>query len=254
MPADRPAVLRGLVKDWPIVRAAAKSPEALGGYLRARDSGRPSCLMLGQPDIQGVHFFRDDLSGLSFERAYRPVHEIFADILRYRNDPTSPALYTGATSLEDTLPEMARECTLEILDEPARPRMWRGNAVTAATHYDHSDGINCMVAGRKRFTFFPPDQLPNLYVGPLELGPRGQPTRLVGMAAPDLERFPRFAQALAVAETADVEAGDVIVIPKRCWQHVESLEPLNLSVNIWWSDAAEWAAEPSRDLAHGVRT
>jgi len=125
--------------------------------------------------------------------------------------------------------------------------------VTAATHYDNQDGINCMVAGRKRFTFFPPDQLENLYIGPLELGPGGQPTSLVKVSAPDLERFPRFEQALAVAQTCDVEPGDAIFIPNLWWHNVEALEPVNVSVNFWWFDAVEdWGAEPFAALVHGL--
>jgi hypothetical protein len=253
IPADRPAVLRGVVEHWPIVRAAAESPEALSEYIRARDCGRPIRVMVGQPEIRGVYFFRDDMSGLNFEQVYRPTHEILASILDYRDHPNPPSLYTGATALEHTLPQMARECPLGILDKPAQPRMWLGNAVSAATHYDNLDGINCMVAGRKRFIFFPPDQLPNLYVGPLELGPGGQPTSLVKVSAPDLERYPRFAQALAVAETAELGPGDAIFIPNLWWHNVESLEPLNLSVNFWWYDALDdWAAEPFAALAHAL--
>lgn len=252
IPRDRPAVLKGLAKDWPIVRAAAQSTQALSEYIRARDRGRPVRIMVGEPEIQGVYFFRDDMSGLNFEYAHRPIHEVLSTLIGYMSQSNPPALYTGAASLDGTLPQMAQECTLDILDKPAKPRMWLGNAVTAATHYDNSDGINCMVTGRKRFTFFPPDQLLNLYVGPLELGPGGQPTSLVRVSAPDFERYPRFAQALAAAETADVEPGDAVFIPNMWWHNVESLEPLNLSVNFWWFDALDWAAEPFGAMAHAL--
>ena len=52
-----------------------------------------------------------------------------------------------------------------------------------------SAGSSQRTAGRKRFTFFPPDQFPNLYVGPLDLAPGGQPTSLVKVSEPDLERY-----------------------------------------------------------------
>lgn len=250
IPLDRPAVLKGVVKDWPVVRAARESPEALGEYLRVRDRGQPVRFMLGTPQIRGVFFFRDDLSGLNFENVHRPVHEAFMDILASRGQPDAPAIYSGALALEDTLPALISECPLDVLDTPARPRLWLGNAVTAATHYDNSDGINCMVTGRKRFTFFPPEQFANLYIGPLELGPGGQPTSLVRVSAPDLQRYPRYAEALATAQTAEVEAGDAIYIPNLWWHNVESLEPVNLSVNFWWFDAGEWAAEPFAAMAH----
>jgi hypothetical protein len=199
IPRDRPAVLKGLVEHWPIVRASAQSDRALFDYIRARDHGRPIRILVGKPDIKGVYFFRDDMTGLNFEFAQQPFHQTLANILACKDHPDPPAIYTGATLVSETCPEVARENTLDILDRPSRPRMWLGNAVTAATHYDNMDGINCMVAGRKRFTFFPPDQLPNLYIGPLDLAPGGQPTSMVRVSAPDLERYPRFAQALAAA-------------------------------------------------------
>ena len=252
IPRDRPAVLKGLAAHWPIVRAAAQSPQALLEYVRARDLGRPTKIMIGRPDIKGLYFFRDDMTGLNFDWELRPLHETLAGILACMNQPAAPAIYTGATAVQENFPEIGRENTLAILDKPARAFLWLGNAVTAATHYDNLDGINCVVAGRKRFTFFPPDQLPNLYIGPLELGPGGQPTSLVKVSAPDLERYPRFAEALANAETADVEAGDAVYIPNLWWHNVESFEPLNLSVNYWWLDCGQPPAEPFAALAHAL--
>jgi hypothetical protein len=251
IPRDRPAVLKGLVENWPMVRASIQSDTALFDYVRARDQGRPVRILVGKPDIKGVYFYREDMAGLNFEFAQQTIRETFANILACKDHPTPPAIYTGATLVSDSCPDVARENTLDILDRPARPRMWLGNAVTAATHYDNMDGINCMVAGRKRFTFFPPDQLPNLYIGPLDLAPGGQPTSLVKLSAPDLERYPRFAQALAAAETVDVEPGDAVYIPNLWWHNVEALDRVNLSVNYWWLDAPE-KAEPFAALAHGL--
>ena len=252
IPRDRPAVLKGLVEHWPIVRASAESGAALYEYIRARDQGRPVRILVGRPDIKGVYFFRDDMSGLNFEFAQQQsFHATLANILAFKDHPDPPSIYTGATLVSETCPDVARENTLDILDRPSRPRMWLGNAVTAATHYDNMDGINCMVAGRKRFTFFPPDQLPNLYIGPLDLAPGGQPTSMVRVSAPDLERFPRFEQALAAAETVEVEPGDAVYIPNLWWHNVESLDPVNLSVNYWWLDKPE-IAEPFAALAHGL--
>jgi len=259
IPLDRPAVLKGLVQNWPIVRAGAQSRPALYDYLRTRDAGKPIKILIGKPEIGGVYFYRDDLSGLNFEYAQKSFHETLATIISYAdsprpraNEPRPPAIYTGAALVSDTCPAVAEENTLDILDKAARPRMWLGNAVTAATHYDNMDGINCMVTGRKRFIFFPPDQLPNLYIGPLDLAPGGQPTSLVRMSAPDLERYPRFAQALAVAQTVDVEPGDAIYIPNLWWHNVEALEAVNLSVNYWWVDGRLGGGEPFAALAHAL--
>lgn len=257
IPRDRPAVMKGLVQQWPIVRAAAQSPEALSDYIRARDLGRPVRTLLGQPEIKGLYFYRDDMSGLNFEHAQQPFHATLASILAQKDEPSPRAIYTGATSVDENFPQIGQENTLDILSQhlpqgPARAYLWLGSAVTAATHYDNSDGINCIVTGRKRFTFFPPGELLNLYIGPLDLTPGGQPTSLVKVSAPDLERYPRFAQALAVAETTDVEPGDAVFIPHLWWHNVEALEPVNLSMNYWWFEGPEGRAEPFAALVHAL--
>ena len=249
---DKPAVIKGLVEHWPIVRASAQSAQALLEYIRARDLSRPVKVMLGQPDISGFYFYRDDMTGLNFEYALQPFHATFASILDYVSHPAPPAIYSGATSVAENFPEIGRENSLDALSRSADARLWLGNAVTAATHYDNMDGINCVIAGRKRFTFFPPDQLANLYVGPLDLSPGGQPTSMVKVSSPDLERYPRFAQALAHAEIADVEPGDAVFVPRLWWHNVESLEPLNLSMNYWWFEGTRGGAEPFSALAHAL--
>ncbi|HEY1890346.1 MAG TPA: cupin-like domain-containing protein [Steroidobacteraceae bacterium] len=255
IPRDQPAVLKGFVAEWPSVRAAAQSPEALLEYVRARDPGQPLKIMVGRPEIKGVYFYRDDMSGLNFEYQEQPLHGALAKILACRNLPEPPAIYTGARAVERYFPQIRIENNLPMLAEMGKSAwsyVWLGNAVTAATHYDNMEGINCTVTGRKRFTFFPPDQLANLYVGPLELSPGGQPTSMVRVAAPDLERYPRFAEALAVAETAEVVPGDAIFIPSLWWHNVEALEPVNFSLNFWWCEPAEWLAEPFGALVHSL--
>jgi len=249
---DKPAVIKGLVAPWPIVRASAQSPQALLDYIRTRDLTRPVKIMVGRPDINGLYFYRDDMTGLNFEHALQPFHAAFASILGYMDHPAPPAIYSGAVSVTENFRDIARENSLDVLSRPADARLWLGNAVTAATHYDNMDGINCIIAGRKRFTFFPPDQLPNLYVGPLDLSPGGQPTSMVKMSSPDLQRYPRFAQALAHAEIADLEPGDAVFVPRLWWHNVESLEPLNLSMNYWWFEGTRGGAEPFSALAHAL--
>ena len=257
IPRNKPAVLQGLLEHWPMFRAGAQSPETLLGYVRERDLNRPIKVMIGQPDIKGLYFYRDDMSALNFEHASRPFHSTFTSILACAGQANPPAIYTSATTVEENFPQIGTENTLDILgkhlgDQPLKPFLWLGNAVTTPTHYDNLDGINCMIAGAKRFTFFPPEQFPNLYIGPLDFSPIGQSISLVNVAAPDLERYPRFAQALAAAETVVVEPGDAVFIPRLWWHHVESLEPLNLSMNFWWFEGPRGGTEPFGALAHGL--
>jgi len=40
------------------------------------------------------------------------------------------------------------------------PRIWIGNSVRVATHHDMNSNIAVVMAGRRRFTLFPPDHVP----------------------------------------------------------------------------------------------
>ncbi len=68
---------------------------------------------------------------------------------------------------------------------------------------DASHNVACGVAGRRRFTLFAPVQVATLFIGARDHPPAGMPMPLVDFAKPDLERFPRFREALAHARLAE---------------------------------------------------
>ena len=82
-------------------------------------------------------------------------------------------------------------------------------------------------------------------MGPLDLTPAGQPITLVDIRNPDLERFPRYAEALEAAEVADLGPGDAVYIPALWWHNVEALDDFNVLVNYWWRDVPEYFESPS---------
>jgi hypothetical protein len=116
------------------------------------------------------------------------------------------------------------------------PRLWLGGAVHTRTHNDRDHNLACVIAGRRRFVLFPPEQVTNLYVGPLDNPP---PLSLVDPEAPDLARFPRYAHAIAAARIAFLEPGDALFMPRYWWHHVTSLDRYNAMVNYWWGGAAD---------------
>jgi hypothetical protein len=234
----RPAILRGLVCDWPAVKQGLDSPAALVRYLQRFDSGKSVEALLTAPEIDGQIFYNDAMTGFNFLRNRLPLAAVAEQVLRYAQFPKSPAVAAQSALIRDCLPGFTEENRLSIVDDNVLPRIWLGNRITTPTHVDEWNNIGCVVAGRRRFTLFPPEQIANLYIGPLDFAPTGAPMSLVSLRNPDFERYPRFRDALAAAHVAETAPGDAIFIPPLWWHHVESLESFNVLVNYWWHDLA----------------
>jgi hypothetical protein len=234
----RPAVLRGLVRDWPAVRAGLESPDALGRYIAAFDSGQPADAILMPPAARGRIAYDAAMDGFNFKRNRLPISAILEQLSRYAAFADPPAVAVQSALIADCLPRFRDENRLDVLDAKVEPRIWIGNRVTVPAHFDESQNVACVVGGRRRFTLFPPEQVANLYVGPLDFAPTGAAMSLAPLAPPDFARFPRTRDALAAAFVAELEPGDAIFIPTLWWHHVESLDGrLNVLVNYWWKGA-----------------
>lgn len=234
MAAGQPVVLRGLADAWPSVAAGRRSAAATVEYLRRFDSGHPVDAIMTPPEVEGRVFYDADMSGFNFLRNRLALSAVAEQALRYGSFERSPAVAAQSALISDCLPGFPAENRLDFLDDTIVPRIWLGTAITTPTHLDEWNNIGCVVSGRRRFTLFPPEQIVNLYIGPLDFAPTGAPMSLVRLHDPDLVRFPRFHQALQAAVTAVLEPGDAIFIPPLWWHHVESLDPFNMLVNYWW--------------------
>src|SRR4029077_7531035 len=170
----------------------------------------------------------------NFLRNRLPLREVADQVLRYAEFPRSPAVAAQSALIRDCLPGFTAENASTIVDDNVLPRIWLGNRITTPAHVDEWNNIGCVVAGRRRFTLFPPEQIANLYIGPLDFAPTGAPMSLVSLRHPDLARYPRFRTALASAVTAELDPGDASFIPPLWLHHVQSLEPFNGLVNHWW--------------------
>ena len=233
VPAGRPVVLRGLVADWPAAKLGRQSPEAICKYLIERDTQAPIDAIMLPPEEKGRIFYNAAMDGFNFFRTHQTISRVIEQIARYSAFPTAPAVAAQSALIRSCLPRFLDENPMPLLDA-VEPRIWIGNAITVPAHFDDANNIACVVAGRRRFTLFPPEQIANLYIGPVDFAPTGAPISLVDFAAPDLARFPRFAEARAHAFSAELGPGDAIFIPPLWWHHVQSLELCNILVNYWW--------------------
>lgn len=255
--ADEPVVLRGLAADWPLAAAGRAGPAATITYLKQYDGGRPIVGFTGDPAIGGRFFYRDDGAGLNFDAARVGLSAYLDRIADHLDDPQPPAFYIGSTDLDTYLPGLRGDNDLALpAPVPGRAAplasIWIGNRTVAATHYDLSNNLAVCLVGRRRFTLFPPGQVANLYPGPLEPTPGGQVVSMVDPREPDTTRYPRFAKALAHAQVADLEPGDVLFYPALWWHNVEALDRFNVMINYWWNDAPAFADSPMTTLLHAM--
>ncbi|MDH5822363.1 cupin-like domain-containing protein [Luteimonas sp. RD2P54] len=252
----RPVVLRGLVRDWEVVRQARDTAAAVVAYLTGLSNGRPVQYSFGGPEVAGRPFYNEDFTALDCEVRRSALDALLREILAHVDDPRPPTYYMASLPVDTCLPGFRERNDLDFAahDVQAPPSIWIGNRTTASCHYDALRNIACCCAGRRRFTLFPPDQIGNLYPGPLDPTPGGQAISLVDFSAPDFERYPRFRDALAVARSALLEPGDAIFIPSMWWHQVEGLAPFNVLVNYWWSSMPVHVPSPMHALYHALWT
>ena len=251
-----PVVLKGLVSDWGLVQAGLQSELAAMAYLQSFYNGKPVQYSFGEPGIRGRPFYNEDFTELNTVVRRNRLDEVLREIESHLPDECPPTYYVASLLVDTCLPGMRAQNDLPFAAQgiDAPPTIWIGNRTIASCHYDAPNNIACCAVGRRRFTLFPPEQIVNLYPGPLEPSPGGQAVSVVEFAAPDLTRHPRFSEALAAGQTAELEPGDAVFVPSMWWHHVEGLSSFNTLINYWWSSAPKHIPTPMHALYHAIWT
>jgi hypothetical protein len=236
-----PVLLKGAIDHWSALAAAAQSPAALDAYLLERDSGAPVPVMEAPPSSGGRFGYAADPREFSFTKRSRPLPETLDRIARARTNPAAPYLAIQMLPLDTQMPAFVRDNPMALLPAAARPKLWLGGAVKTQIHNDRDHNLACVVAGHRRFLLFAPEQVANLYIGPIDNPP---PLSFVDPEAPDFDAFPHFRQALEAARVAHLGPGDALLMPRYWWHHVTSRDPYNAMVNYWWGASPAGLGDP----------
>ena len=250
--SSEPLLLRGLVRHWPIVRAAEDSPSAVEAYLSSFYQGATVSAVHGEPGHRGRLFYNEDISGFNFQAVPARLDRVLGEIRGQSHEENPAGVYMGSTSVDAVLPGFRSENDIELEGFDPLVFIWMGNRSRIAAHYDLPDNIACCAAGRRRFTLFPPGEIANLYPGPIDFTPAGQTISMVDFEEPDFERFPRFRKAVEQAQLAELEPGDAIFIPSMWWHHVEGQNDLNVLVNYWWRPVPAYMDTPANVLEYAL--
>ncbi len=247
-----PMLIRGLARNWPAVSAGLQSSDAIAAYLQRFSTAKEVTALLGGAEHRGRLFYNEAMDGFNFEYIRTTLTQAIERLQQSEAQPDPETLYVGSTNVDHWLPGFRSDNDLPMGEYEPLVSVWLGNRSTVAAHYDFPSNIAVVVAGRRRVTLLPPEQLENLYVGPLDLTPAGQSISLVDFSAPDYERFPRFREAEQAALKVELEPGDAIVIPSMWWHHMEALESFNVLVNYWWRDTPAFMGAPLNVLQHAL--
>lgn len=249
--ATAPFVVRGLVRDWPLVRAGLESGRAARDYLLRRSRDTRFTVSVGQPGSDGRLFYGAAMA-MNFQVERVKLPEIFARIDETEGDPAAPPIYLASIDVHDFFQGLHDENHVDLGDRHCLASIWIGTRTRIAAHNDMPANLACVAVGRRRFTLFPPDQFRNLYLGPLDNTPAGRAVSMVDFSNPDFAAHPRFREALAHAQVVELEPGDALHIPSWWYHHVEGLEPFNILLNYWWRETPVWLGTPQDALHHAL--
>ena len=254
--AAQPLVLRGIARHWALTEQAQQSPANAVDYLKPFYNGRPSMIYRASAAIKGRYFYSQNAASLNYESVRENVSEFFDELVTL---PEDKSLYMASAPLDKFFPGLKAQVQFSetpklIPEADYNPlvSIWVGNQSLASCHFDGQENIACCVAGKRRIVVFPPEQISNLYPGPVERTPGGQVISMVDFHHPDHQRFPKFKAALKHAQIAELEPGDGIFIPSMWWHQVEGLSDFNILVNYWWSQAPAFLGSGMPALFHAM--
>lgn len=230
IPSGRPAIIKGLINHWNLTNTTLTKSDVLSLLSKMSTHGEGCVLEVTDSDHRV--FYNDDMSGFTFKK--HALH--FEDFIKKLIDDTDSTYFLQSALADQYFTDFSKNYTHSLLAAEIKPRIWIGNKTVVPTHYDTSDNIACVVMGQRRFTLFPPSQIKNLYLGPLEFTPGGAPVSLVDIHKPDLEKYPNYIYAQKTAITAILDAGDALYIPPLWFHNVEALDDINILVNYWWME------------------
>lgn len=249
--ADRPFLVRGLVAGWPLVRAAQRSARDAREHLLAHARERDFAVSMGGPQSDGRLFYDADMQ-MNFRMGHGRLDKIFAGFDAAEDRAEVPTVYLASIDIEQFFDGLGSANPMPLSAREALASIWIGTPTRIAAHNDFPDNLACCAVGKRRFTLFPPDQFCNLYLGPIDNTPAGRAVSMVDLAAPDLDAYPRFAEALSTAMVADLEPGDALYIPSLWYHHVEASAAFNVLINYWWRDTPRFLGQPQNALNHAI--
>ena len=202
----RPELLRGLVADAPMLtRWTAEHLAELAGDRQVE-------VVIGERESSTARYVTTSLATV---------------FRRQLGGAEGEPMYLKEFDLLGALPGLVADAQLSRVERPGHRSIhhaWISDrGARTGYHYDLLDNVLTQVRGRKRATLVSPALSRAMYRSD-KFDFYARVSQVDGFS-PDLERFPRFAEAQAAEITFQLTPGDALYIPRGWWHRVESLTP-----------------------------
>ena len=187
----------------------------------------------------------------SISIAWRPPLGALLAEFRSAGGADDTPLYVGSTVIRKCFPGLLEENPLALGVNNPLVSIWMGTRTRIAAHFDYPDNLAAVVAGRRRFLLFPPEQIDNLYVGPGGFHPGGP-----GYQPGGQRDTPISSDILATGmpwprrRWPSWDPGTRFSYPSLWWHQVEGLAAFNVLVNYWWRSVPAALGNPMDALIH----
>lgn len=248
--ATEPMVFRGACRSWPIVQAGLVSDAAAIDYLRRSYADVPGVTVETAPSEGGRMFFNETVTGFNFQHSMLSIGQLLDTIAVENAKPDPRGLYMFLDLRQ--VPGLAAENGSELDALGGVRALLVSNRACVPAHFDFPNNLPCNLVGERTFTIFPPEEVKNLYTGPLGMSPSGHEMSMVDFRAIDTARFPRAAAALEKSQQVRLKPGDMLFLPSMWWHHTETHNSFNVLMPQWWRSGPEWLGQSYDALQHAV--